>query len=83
MGAHEVSPLKCREGAQLACRPTNTREITASHHCNTNHRCVFCGSYNRRKTRQAEKKADRRAKRNQKNLNFCEFLLLVFLELLE
>lgn len=54
MDAHEVSPLKGSVGAQLACRPTNTREITSSHHYNTNNRHIFCSSSDRKKTRQTE-----------------------------
>lgn len=79
MGAHEVSPLKCSVGAQLACRPTNTREITASHHYNTSHRhtySVVATVEKKKKTRQAEKKADSRAKRrNPENLTFHDFFL--------
>lgn len=65
MGAHEMSPLKCCVGAQLASRPANTREITVSHYYNTNHSHMLCSSYNRKKTSQAEKKAGRGPKRKQ------------------
>jgi hypothetical protein len=76
MGAHEVSPLKCSVGSQLACKPTNTREITASHHYNTRHRHTYSVVATvERKPDRLKRKQIAGSKRNTENLIFHDFFL--------